>query len=65
MPHIQPIGKNLSRLTVKSERTRAKLSKLPGAIVDGQRVIVPRDQERTAERIVSRIPEATQLSLFQ
>lgn len=44
--HVQPLGKQTSRIIVKSERTRADLAKLAGVTVDGERVIFPDSMAR-------------------
>ncbi|MCR4331054.1 MAG: hypothetical protein NUV49_04225 [Patescibacteria group bacterium] len=47
---IQPIGKSMLRVTVKSESRRKKYGKIPGVIVQGDRVIFPESLESTVER---------------
>lgn len=39
--NIQPIGKGLNRITVKSERKRAALAKIPGVQIQDNRVYFP------------------------
>ncbi|MCK9327877.1 MAG: hypothetical protein M0P69_20450 [Bacteroidales bacterium] len=37
------IGRGLCRITVRSRRNRDRLAAIPGAIIDGYRVIVPEE----------------------
>jgi len=39
--HIQPLGKQTSRITLKNERKRSDLAKLDGVIVEADRVYFP------------------------
>ena len=48
---IQPIGKGLFRTTIKAQRARDDLAKVPGIVVDGLRVIFPERYIRTVESI--------------
>lgn len=50
---IQPIGKGLFRTTIKAQRARDDLAKVPGITVDGMRVIFPESFIRTVESIGS------------
>ena len=67
---IQPIGKHLLRVTVKSAAKRKRYAAIPGVQVEGDRVIFPEaieaaaaDAELTKKQIKEREKEK-QLNLF-
>jgi hypothetical protein len=68
--HIQPLGKQTSRIIVKSERKREILAKLEGVRVLGEKVYFPDALARIVESIEKKAikekgAEPTQTDLFK
>lgn len=67
--HIQKIGKDFCRITTKSKAKQKKLSKIPGVIIEVDRIIFPEKYRHQIEKMFQKKPKkrraiVVQLTMF-